>query len=94
MGLQEVVQRAVQELVELTGCSLSGVTAACRQGDGWLLRVELVERRGVPDSMDLLGLYEVRADEQGQLQEFARKGLRRRGEVAGELDELPVPELP
>lgn len=93
MGLREVLQTALAELVALTGCRPAGVRAAARQGDGWRLRVELVERPGVPDSMDVLGLYEVQADGDGHVVAFARKALRRRGELDEGLEEAGQ-ELP
>jgi hypothetical protein len=43
--------------------------------------VELVERRAIPDSMDLLGLYEVITDDTGNVQTFRRVGMRKRGDA-------------
>ncbi|WP_324716687.1 gas vesicle protein GvpO [Carboxydochorda subterranea] len=79
--LREVLNAAIKELKALTGLELSGVTGALSQPEGWLLQVELVERRGVPDTMDVLGLYEVHTDAQGHVLAFERKGLRHRGDV-------------
>jgi len=44
----------------------------------WLLRLELVEKESIPDSMDILGVYEVELDHDGNVTEFARSGLRQR----------------
>jgi len=46
--------------------------------------LEAVERKAIPDTMDVLGLYEIRLDSEGNLQNFERKKLRKRGETAEE----------
>ena len=38
---------------------VSSVTSVARADDGWRVSVELVERAGVPDMNDVLGLYEL-----------------------------------
>ena len=43
--------------------------------------MELLEKKSIPDSMDILGIYEVVIDEGGQLISLDRKGLRRRGDT-------------
>ena len=40
-----------------------------------------LERKAIPDTMDVLGLYEVRLDSEGTLLGFERKKLRKRGET-------------
>jgi hypothetical protein len=38
----------------------------------------MVEKRSIPDQMDILALYEVLLDEDGNLLSFERKSMRRR----------------
>ncbi len=79
--LGPILERAVQELKSLTGFELSSVVAVARRADGWSLRIELLERRGVPDTMDLIGLYEVLTSVDGHVLQFERQVLRHRGDV-------------
>jgi hypothetical protein len=46
-----------------------------------IITMELVERKAIPDSMDLLGLYEVMTDEEGRVRTFKRVSMRKRGDA-------------
>jgi hypothetical protein len=70
-----VAGRAAEQLLALTGREPEGVTGLERTDDGWTVHVELLELRRVPSTTDVVGLYEVRTDEQGELQGYRR--LRR-----------------
>ena len=71
----QVAASAAQELLELTGKQAEGVTGLERVDDGWIVQVEVVEVRRIPDTTDVLALYEVSTDGQGNLQGYRR--LRR-----------------
>lgn len=79
--LREVIDGAVDELTSLTGLELSGVVSATPREGGWAIEVEMIERRAVPDALDILGLYELAVGADGRLTAFRRKALRYRGHV-------------
>ena len=56
---------AAQQLLELTGKEAEGVTGLERTDDGWKVQVEVVEVRRIPDTTDVLALYEVETDARG-----------------------------
>lgn len=91
--LAPILERAVRELTSLTGFELSSVVGVARRADGWGLRVELLERKGVPDTMDLIGLYEVLTDVEGHVLQFERRVLRHRGDVDAAAAEGAAPEV-
>ena len=66
---------ATRQLLELTGKAAEGVTSLQRTDDGWQVQVEVVEVRRIPDTTDVLAIYELEVDEQGALQGYHR--LRR-----------------
>jgi hypothetical protein len=68
----EVAAAAARELLELTGKQAEGVTGIERTEDGWTIQVEVVETRRIPDTTDILALYEVQADERGGLEGYRR----------------------
>lgn len=68
---------AAQQLLALTGREAEGVTGLERTDDGWRVEVEVVEVRRIPDTTDVLALYEVTLDEDGELEGYRR--LRRYG---------------
>ena len=74
---------AARQLLELTGREAEGVTGLSRVDDGWRVQVEVVEVRRIPDTTDVLALYEVDVDGEGQLLGYRRLRRYARG-VPGE----------
>jgi hypothetical protein len=60
---------------------VSSVTSVSRDDAGWRVTAEVVERRAVPDSGDLLGVYDLRLDEAGSIMRYERTRLRRRSDL-------------
>jgi hypothetical protein len=79
----QVAARAAEELLELTGKEAEGVTGLERTEDGWTVHVEVLEVRRIPNTTDVLALYEVDTDRQGALQGYRRIRRYARG-VPGE----------
>ncbi len=83
MEIKEVIEKAKKEIGELTTLKLNTVIGASKdeESGGWKVMVELLEKASIPDSMDLLGVYEVLLREEGEIIGFERKGMRKRGDV-------------
>jgi hypothetical protein len=81
MDVSEAIRRTEEEIPAVIRLKLSGVIGAMKKDDGWHVSVEMVERHALPDSQDLLGVYEVVIDEMGRLMNYERKRVRRRNEV-------------
>jgi hypothetical protein len=79
----QVALEAARQLLELTGKAAEGVTSLQRTDDGWQVQVEVVEVRRIPDTTDVLAIYELDVDEQGALQGYHRLRRYTRG-VPGE----------
>jgi hypothetical protein len=62
----------MEQLHELTGRAPEGVVQLSREGEDWTVGVEVVESRRIPDSADILAVYEVRADDRGRLLGYER----------------------
>jgi hypothetical protein len=75
MSGTQVAASAAKQLLELTGKAAEGVTGLERSEDGWTVQVEVVEVRRIPDTTDVLALYEVSVDSDGDLEGYRR--LRR-----------------
>jgi gas vesicle protein GvpO len=60
---------------------VSSVTSVGRDEAGWRVTAEVLERRSVPDTGDLLGVYELRLDEQGSILRYERTRIRRRSDL-------------
>ena len=83
MTAVKVAQSAAAQLLELAGREAEGVTGIERTEDGWKVLVEVVEVRRIPDTTDILALYEVTTDEDGDLEGYRRLRRYARG-VPGE----------
>lgn len=83
MSGPQVAASAARQLLELTGREAEGVTGLSRTDDGWRVQVEMVEVHRIPNTTDVLALYEVEVDEKGDLQGYRRIRRYARG-VPGE----------
>ncbi|MGB6371431.1 MAG: gas vesicle protein GvpO [Atribacterota bacterium] len=73
-----LIEKARKDLSKLTGLTVSSTTGATKDEKGWHISIELVEKHSIPDQMDILALYEVLFDEEGNLLSFERKSMRKR----------------
>jgi hypothetical protein len=71
----ELARQATEQLHGLTGKEPESTTGIERTDDGWRIEIEVVETRRIPDSADILALYEVLVDADGELLAYRR--LRR-----------------
>jgi hypothetical protein len=74
-----IAAEAARQLLEVTGREVEGVTALERSDDGWMVQVEVIEVRRIPDTTDVLGLYEVEVDSDGVLLGYRRQQRYVRG---------------
>lgn len=82
MAIKDIAEKAKKELADLTGFkspSLVGVRKADK-GSGWIFEIEVVEKKSIPDGMDVIGLYEVETDTEGGISGYERKITRKRAE--------------
>lgn len=82
VSMTELIKKARSELASLTGLEPSSTLGAVKEGAGWAVSVEMVEKRSLPDQLDILAKYEVSLDADGSVNGFTRKGMRRRMDVA------------
>lgn len=68
----EIAEIAVRDIAQLTGKKPLGATSVMPTDDGWTVEVEVVEDRRIPSSTDMLALYEVVLDLDGQLLSYRR----------------------
>ena len=84
MNANQVVEKARKEFIGLGKNPADGITGLSKTKEGWSIQLESLERKAIPDTMDVLGLYELRMDEEGHLLGMDRKKLRKRGETKEE----------
>lgn len=78
MALPNLVKKAREQLGELTGLDVGSMVSVRKDESGWCVQIEVVEKKSLPDSQDILATYELSLDEAGNLLNFSRIGMRRR----------------
>jgi hypothetical protein len=78
MTVPKLIERAREQLAQTTGLRLSSTLGASKDDNGWHISVEMIEKKSIPDGMDILATYEARLSDEGELLEFGRKRLRKR----------------
>jgi len=84
MKASEVTMVAQKEVVGLTKLEPSGIKGVSRDEEGWHVTVEMIEKKSIPDGMDLLALYNVPLDDEGTVIKFERGQLRKRMDTGEE----------
>ncbi|MEI6157796.1 MAG: gas vesicle protein GvpO [Atribacterota bacterium] len=84
MNASEIMKKAWEDFIKLTKVPVERAIGLVETKEGWTVTLEGLERRAIPDTMDVLGIYDVRVDKEGNLVGFERKRLRKRGETEGE----------
>ena len=69
---RRVVEAAREHLATLLGKDADSVSGLDRNGDGWIVTVEVVEVPRIPESTDVLASYEVELDDDRNLRRYAR----------------------
>ncbi|WP_433603487.1 gas vesicle protein GvpO [Nocardia sp. CA-135953] len=70
---------AIDILGELTSKHVEGVTSMETTDDGWVIEMEVLEDRRIPSSSDMLALYELELDVDGNLLAYRRTRRYYRG---------------
>ena len=81
MNADKIIEKAQEDFARLSKIPVDGVVGLSKTDEGWVVSLEALERKSIPDTMDILGLYEIHLDNEGNLLDFQRKKLRKRGET-------------
>ena len=81
VGIVEVRDHVRQSASDLIGRPLDGIVEIERTDDGWRALTEIIERRSVPDTQDILGRYALDLDDSGRIIGYRRLERYRRGDT-------------
>lgn len=77
----QVAAEAVRQFAELSSKDVEGVTSLQRTEDGWVVELDVLELRRVPETTDVLAIYEVTLDSSGGIEGYRRAHRYVRGQV-------------
>ena len=80
-NIGNLIEQTRRELNKLTGLDLSTTKGVKKEDNGWTITIEMIEKHSIPDQMDILALYEVSIDEDGNILSFDRTAMRKRMDV-------------
>ena len=84
LNARDAVEVARELITELNGQDPVAMTSVeFTDQDGWVVVFEVVEDRRIPSSSDILALYEVEMDADGELLGFRRTRRYLRGQTHG-----------
>jgi Gas vesicle synthesis protein GvpO len=83
VSARELTLAAKETVRDLTGFPPESVTGLQRDGENWLVTVDVCELERIPNTTDVMATYEVQLDEQGELLGYKRSRRFQRGQ-AGE----------
>lgn len=79
--IQSVRQQVQSTAEDVVGHPLDGITSVDRDDENWRVSIEVVERKGVPDTQDILGRYEMMLDEELNVDSYERTHRFRRDDM-------------
>lgn len=77
-GIVEIKKMAVEAIESVLNRKAETVVSMSKEAEGWKVTVEVLERRAVPDTQDILGRYELMLNEEGDLLGYRQVLIRRR----------------
>ena len=87
MKIKDIIEKAKTALADLTGFKTPRGIGAKKIGKEWIVRVEITEKSSIPEAMDVLGIYDVSLDDEGNILSYKRKGLKKRGDTEAKIEE-------
>lgn len=78
--IKECVEAAKSWLEQLTGFSAPRAIGINQESDVWHITIEITEKSSEASNLDLLGIYDVRVDGNGNLLGYERLRMRKRCE--------------
>jgi hypothetical protein len=79
--IQMIMESAISMAELMLKKKVEGVSSLTREGEDWTAEVEVLERKALPDTQDIISRYEFKLNAQGELTGYRRIALRHRGDM-------------
>ena len=81
MNILEIQRKALPEIEELLGKELESISSMEQNENGWTIHCEVLEKKAVPETYDLLKVYEFILDNNVKINRFKVLRKVRRGDL-------------
>ena len=79
--VKEVGDEALLQIESILNRKAQEITDVSKKGDYWHVQLEVLERKAIPDTQDILGIFELKLDSNLDVIEYKRVGMRHRGDM-------------
>lgn len=79
--IKEVGNAAILQIEDILEKKAHEVVSVFRIGENWDVKLEILERKSVPDTQDIVGIYEMKLDSNLNVMEYKRIGMRHKGDM-------------
>lgn len=84
---EEIAKKAKDAVKNLVKKEPLSVISLNKEGENWLALVEVLERKAVPDTQSLIGVYELKFSRSHALLGYKRIEVRHKGDTGEEIKE-------
>ncbi len=79
-NIKDISNEARSTVESVLNKKAEGITSITKDNGEWRVLVDVLERRAVPDTQDILSSYELKMTENLELTGYRRVGMRRRAD--------------
>ncbi len=87
VNIKEICQKAPAILQSVLNKKAECITSVAKEGEVWKVQIEVLERKAVPDTQDILNTYELKLTGELEFTGYRRVGMRHRGDMIVEEEE-------
>ncbi|HII80497.1 MAG TPA: hypothetical protein HA261_08920 [Methanosarcina sp.] len=80
-NIKKICNTAVEFLENLLNRKAEGIVNISMEEECWKIHIEVLERKAVPDTQDQFGIYEVKLDDNMNILQYRKIGMRKRTEM-------------
>ncbi|MBI5065611.1 gas vesicle protein [Candidatus Woesearchaeota archaeon] len=81
MDIVEVQKKAIPQIKELIKKEPESIASIEKSGEGWTVQCHFLEKKSVPETYDLLKIFEFKLDKNAKITEFKQVKKVRRGDL-------------
>lgn len=81
MNIIEVQKKVLPEIKELLKKEPETISSVEKTDDGWTVHCEVLEKKSIPETYDLLKIFEFRLDKDCKIKGFKQLKKIRRGDI-------------
>ncbi|MFA4956171.1 MAG: gas vesicle protein GvpO [Candidatus Methanoperedens sp.] len=87
INIAEICRQAPSIIESIVNKKAEGITNVSKDGEEWKVVIEVLERKAIPDTQDILNIYELKLTGDMELTGYKRIGMRHRGDMVNEEEE-------